>query len=341
VEPSPTCPRCQLPRASGPECPRCGVIYTRADARAAREAAAKHAAPPPAEAVAPATEEPPLIDPAWLVRPAELRSDVLPETTPDLDADAEDAAWELKIHTWVLPVVLLVSYGAAAGPTAFIVRLFTMPLHELGHAITGWLCGYVSIPTLWKTLNLGRSYFMAALAAAALGYWTWRGWKQRRTWQVAAGGGLLLTQLIGTLLLSEQTTLMLITFNGDGGMMVLGTALMATMYARVGSYIHEHGLRWGFAVIGGTSFMDGFITWWRARTDFAEIPFGQNEGVGLSDASRLVDEHGWAEAALIRRYVALGVTCLVLLAILYAVKLVQGRRRLRHPPAPNGQVKPG
>jgi hypothetical protein len=221
-----------------------------------------------------------------------------------------------------------VSYGAAVGSTAFIVRLFTMPLHELGHAITGWLCGFVSIPTLWKTLNLGRSYFVAAVAAAALGYWTWRSWKQRRTWQVAVGGGLLLTQFIGTLLLPERTALMLITFNGDAGMMVLGTALMATMYAPPGSYLHEHGLRWGFAVIGGISFMDGFLTWWRARKDFAEIPFGQNEGVGLSDPSRLVDDHGWAEADLIRRYVVLGVTCLVLLTVLYTVKLVQGRRRL-------------
>lgn len=288
-------------------------------------------AAPPAGAVTLAPEEPPLIDPAWLVPPTELRSDVHLETTPDLDAEAEDAAWELKLHTWVLPVVLLVSYGAVAGPTGFIVRLFTMPLHELGHAITGWLCGFVSIPTLWKTLNLGRSYFMAAVAVAALGYWAWRGWKQRRRWQVAAGGGLLLTQLIGTLLLSERTAMMLISFGGDGGMMVLGTALMATMYARPGSYIHEHGLRWGFAVIGGTSFMDGFMTWWRARKDFAEIPFGQNEGVGLSDASRLVDDHGWSETDLIRRYVVLGVTCLVLLAVLYTVKLVQGRRRLAAP----------
>ncbi|QSQ18788.1 hypothetical protein JY651_25860 [Pyxidicoccus parkwayensis] len=339
VDSSPNCPRCHAPRAPGPECPRCGVIYAKADARAARDAVAKEpAAPAPAAVLAP--EEPPLIDPAWLVRPGELRSDVLPEATPDVNADAEDAAWELKLHTWVIPIVLVVSYLLTAGSLGFIVRLFTMPLHELGHAVTGWLCGYVSVPTLWVTYNFGRSYFLAALAAGGLGFWCWWARKHQRWGQVAAAGGLLFTQLIGTLFLSEPTALMLITFNGDGGMMMMGAALMATMYARPGSYVHEHGLRWGFVVIGGTSFMDGLLTWWRARRDFAEIPFGQMEGVGLSDPSHLVDEYGWTEAGLIRRYLTVGVMCLVFLAVLYAVKLVQGRRRLRQATEPNGQVKP-
>ncbi|MFP2912683.1 hypothetical protein ACLESD_48270, partial [Pyxidicoccus sp. 3LFB2] len=284
-------------------------------------------AAPPAPAVTLAPEEPPLIDPAWLVRPGELRSDVLFPTTPDLDADAEEAAYELKLHTWVIPAVLLGSYGAVQG-MGFLVRLFTMPLHELGHAVSGWVCGIVAIPTLWKTLNFGRSYFVAALAAAALGAWLFRARKARRWNHVAASGGLLFLQLVGTVFLSESTAQLVFSFGGDAGMMVLGTALMTTMYSRPGSYLHEHGLRWGFVVIGGTSFMDGFLTWWRARRDFSQIPFGLIEGVGMSDASRLVEDYGWTSGTLVRRYLTLGVACLVFLAVLYTVKLVQGRRRL-------------
>jgi hypothetical protein len=330
LEPSPHCPRCQAPRGAGPECPRCGVIYAKADARAAREAASKQALPPAdAVALAPPPEEVPLIDPAWLVRPEDaLRSDVLPEATPSLNADAEEAAYEWKLHAAVIPAVLLVSWVAVSGSLGFVVRLFTMPLHELGHAISGWFCGIVAIPTLWKTLNLGRSYSVAALVAAGLGYWVWQSWKARRMSHVAVGGAILFVQLVGTVFLSWRSALMVFSFGGDAGMMLLGTALMTTMYARPGSYLHEHGLRWGFVVIGGLGLMDGFHTWWKARTDFAEIPFGQNEGVGLSDASRLVDEHGWDAGALVRRYVALGVACLVFLAVLYTVKLVQGRKRL-------------
>ncbi|NPC81240.1 hypothetical protein HPC49_23800, partial [Pyxidicoccus fallax] len=323
----PTCPRCSAPRILRPECPQCGVIYAKADALAARRATQQAAPPPPAE-VMPPPEAPPLVDPAWLAPTPELRSDVLFERTPDLDADAEEAAYELKLYIFVLPVALLVSYLAVSGGTGFIVRLFTMPLHEVGHAVTAWLCGHVAFPTLWLTPIFGRSFLLAAAAAAGLGFWTWRSWKRRRWGQVAAGVGLLLLQFVGTVVISRTTAMMLFSFGGDGLMMVLGTLLMATLYAPPGSYLHEHGLRWGFVAIGATSYVDGFHTWWKARTDFAEIPFGQNEGVGMSDASRLVEEHGWDERALISRYVTLGVLCLVGLAVLYAVQIVRMRKRL-------------
>lgn len=335
--PTPTCPRCSAPRILRPECPQCGVIYAKADALAARRAAQRAEVPP--APVAPVPEEPPLIDPAWLVRPGELRSDVLPAPTPDLDGDAEEAASEHRLHTWVLPVTLGVAWAVVSGPSRFLVRLITMPFHELGHAVSAWLCGYSAIPMLWRTPIFGRSYLLAALAAAGLGTLAWRGWKQRRRGWMATGGGLLFLQLVGTLLLSEKQQMVLFSFGGDAGMMVLGTAMMATLYARPGSYLHEQGLRWGFLGLGALSFMDGFLTWWRARKDFSAIPFGRIEGVGLSDASKLVGPYGWGEHELVRRYVTLGVLCLVFLAALYTVKLVQGRKR--QPTAPNGHVKPG
>ncbi|MFP2934151.1 hypothetical protein ACLESO_55320, partial [Pyxidicoccus sp. 3LG] len=273
-------------------------------------------------------EPPPLIDPAWLAPRAELRSDVLFEQTPDRDGEQEEALFELKLRTWVLPASLVVSWLAVSSGFAFVVRLFTMPLHELGHAITAWLCGFKAFPTLWKTLVYGRSYVLAALAAAGLAALAWQGKKRgRRDW-MAAGGGLLFLQLVGTVFLSARTGDMLISFGGDAGMMVLGTALMTTFYSRPGSYMHEHGLRWGFVVIGALSFMDGFHTWWRAKGDMAEIPFGRNEGVGLSDASTLVERYGWDERDLIRRYLVLGTLCLVFLAVLYTTQLLRSRARL-------------
>ncbi|MCP3144648.1 hypothetical protein [Pyxidicoccus xibeiensis] len=326
---APTCLRCHAPRAPAPECPRCGIIYAKAEARAARQAMQALApAPAPAEAAVVEPETQPLIDPAWLAPPPELRSDVLPERTPDVNGDAEEALFELKLRTWVLPASLLVAYLSVSSAFGFVVRLFTMPLHELGHALTAWFCGFSAVPTLWKTLVFERSYGLAALAAAGLGALAWQGWKRKRLGWVAAGGGLLFLQLIGTLLLSHRTGQMLISFGGDAGMMVLGTGLMTTFYSRPGSYMHEHGLRWGFVVIGAMSFMDGFNTWWKAKRDMADIPFGQNEGVGLSDASTLVDRYGWDERDLIRRYLVLGTLCLIFLAVLYTAQLLRGRARL-------------
>ncbi|GHG97307.1 hypothetical protein [Comamonas sp. JC664] len=314
------CPRCQSPRAAGPECPRCGIIYAKADARAAQQR--EHEVPPPPE------EAPPLVDPAWLATP-DLRSDVLPPETPAWDVDAEEAALEHRLRTWALPVALLVAFFAVKGNfSGSLVRLITMPFHELGHAITAWLCGEAALPTLWKTVHFGRAPLLSLLLAAGLGLLVYVNWKRRRWVWVASGAFVLTVQAVCTLLLSARTVDMLIVFNGDAGMMVLGTALMLSFYAPPGSYIHRQALRWGFLPLGALSLMDGFDTWWQSKRNFNAIPFGRSEGIGLSDASRLSGTHQWGDEQLVRRFLMVGVLCLVCVAVVYAVMFIRGRARL-------------
>jgi hypothetical protein len=119
----------------------------------------------------------------------------------------------------------------------------------------------------------------------------------------------------------------LILFFGDGGALVLGAALVATFWAPVGSHLHTSWLRWGFLGLGAFGFMDPFTTWWRARRDPDAIPFGQIDGVGDSDATRLVDLHGWSIGSLATRFVAVGLVCLVALALL----AIADRRRVSAP----------
>lgn len=318
------CPRCQSPRTTGPECPRCGIIYAKAEARAARQR--EEAAPDVPEVP---EEPPPLVDPAWLVTP-DLRSDVLPPETPAWDGDAQEAVFEHRLRTWATPVALLVSYVVLSSNFgAFAARLITMPFHELGHAMTAWFCGRSAFPSLWVTALFGRSYFLALMLAAALGAWAWWGWRRRQWLWVACAAVLLVIQAVGTLRLSPQTVDMLITFNGDGGMMVLGTVMMLTIYAPAGSYLHKQALRWGFLVLGALSLMDGFLTWWKSKKDFSAIPFGRMEGVGLSDASKLVGmPHDWGEHQLIGRYLTVAAVCFAVLAGVYVVQFVRGRARL-------------
>ncbi|MCP3097517.1 hypothetical protein LZ198_01365 [Myxococcus sp. K15C18031901] len=315
----PTCPGCQAPRVSGPECPRCGVIYARAEARAARLAEQARARPTPAP------EPPPAIDPAWLAPPPDLRPDVLPARTADWDVAADDATLELKLRLAALPVALLVGHVLATGSARFVARLFTMPLHELGHAVSGWLCGLPSMPTLWVTYTAeSRSYVFAAVLAGALGALAWWGWKLRRHAWLAWGASLLGLQL-GCTLMPLWRAEQLVIFGGDAGMMVLGTVLMASFYVREDGYVRRQGLRWGFLPLGALAFWDGFHTWWSARTDPSEIPFGEMEGVGLSDPSKLVEDHGWAEADLIRRYLVVGGLCLGVLLLLYGIQVARAR----------------
>jgi len=117
-------------------------------------------------------------------------------------------------------------------------------------------------------------------------------------------------------------------FGGDGGGMILGTALMATFFFGRKTQLYRGSLRWGFCAIGAAAFVDPFAVWLAARGDFGKVPFGEEEGIGLSDATKLVDDFGWDTAAMIRRYVALGIACLIALAAVYAWGVWQARRRI-------------
>jgi hypothetical protein len=97
--------------------------------------------------------------------------------------------------------------------------------------------------------------------------------------------------------------------------MILGATLCAAYFSPPGGVLSRTWLRWGFLVLGALGFMDPFTLWWRARHDLAVIPFGEIEGVGHSDPSRLVDEHGWDMGSLVTRFVATGCVCLAALAV--------------------------
>jgi hypothetical protein len=67
----------------------------------------------------------------------------------------------------------------------------------------------------------------------------------------------------------------------------------------------------------------------RAPPDADTIPYGEMEGVGTSDPTRLIDDFGWTEKQLVGRYVTLGIVCLIVILAAYAVGLVAEWRRVR------------
>jgi hypothetical protein len=75
-----------------------------------------------------------------------------------------------------------------------------------------------------------------------------------------------------------------ITFGGDAGAMVLGAALVATIWTDPEGPLGRGSLRWGFLGIGAAALVDALDTWFRAWRDHGELPLGEIEGVGLSDA---------------------------------------------------------
>jgi hypothetical protein len=232
-----------------------------------------------------------------------------------------DVARELRLRRVALPAALALAWLVVGRHGAGLSRVFlTMWVHELGHAVTGWLCGFMSIPGPWRTPRSEmRVPIVSVLLAAGLVAWAIAGVRARRTPWVVGAGALLLAQAVLTLGVRSYTAKALIAFGGDAGLFVLGSALMLTFYAAPpGGAFHRTQLRWGFLVIGAFAFMDGLHTWRAARRDPDTIPYGEIEGVGPSDPTNLVQEYFWTERDMIDRYLRLALVCTLVLALVYA-----------------------
>jgi hypothetical protein len=249
-----------------------------------------------------------------------------PAQTATWDETERDAALERRMRAFAIPAALLGSLlFVHAGFGRALVRIFfSMWVHEIGHAVAAWLCGYLAFPGPWLTpVAAERSTFFAVVVAAALAFAAVRAWSGERRRFAMALASVLFVQLACTTLLRPDSARQLIVFAGDGGCLVLGTLLMCSMYAPAGGSIRSGWLRWGLIPIGAASFADVFSLWWSARHDDSVIPFGRNEGAGLSDPSVLSEQFGWSADAIVHRYVVLGCVCLVGLALVYVLGLMR------------------
>lgn len=228
-----------------------------------------------------------------------------------------------------LPVVLGVMLALCfTGFGHMLVRIFFgMWLHELGHAATSWFTGGFAIPLPWLTRGGERSVPFTLFLFAGLGAWAW--WlrsREARAWWVPAA---LMGVLALGLLIPARPREALIIFMGDGGALLFGTALMATVFLPDGARLSHGGLRWGFLVIGAGGFSDIAVQWLSAKRDWAEIPFGRNEGAGLSDATRLVDQLGWSEQRLVNSYLTFTAVCFGALVVGWVLAFLRRRGRAR------------
>ena len=283
------CPRCGAPRAAALDCPHCGVVYARAERR--KETAETAGEP----------------------RPSQGRSATAEFARGHTLAQARS---ELQLARFAVPGALFTSLVLAQTDMGrFLLRtFFGMWLHELGHAVAAWLCGFPAFPGPWFTsVGEERSFLFALAVTAGLAYAIWRARTEgERVWMGVAIAVLVL-QVVLTVVLSPARAHVLITFCGDAGSMVFGAALMAAFFVPPGHKLHRDWLRWGFLVIGAASFADTFPGWWAARHDPGVIVFGEIEGRADTDPTVLVDS-GWTVVQMVSRYVAIGVLSLVGLA---------------------------
>jgi hypothetical protein len=287
------CPKCQFDHdGQTVECLKCGVVFSRYEA--IPEVPSNSAA---------------------AISSTTIHAPVLETEAPSTSRN--DAVKELAYRVLALPLVLL--FAKFAADSGIVANELAMVLHESGHAITAWLTGRWAVPLLWVTMHgEDRSWLVVFAVTAAIftgGFFAWRG--RRWGWVCAAGVGFIV-QLI--FLNASAPAGALIVFGGDGGALVLGAVLMAAFYAPRDSWLGKGwGVRWGLLVIGALSFMYVFHSW---SGPYENIPFGEIEGVGLSDPSMLTEMYGWSVIQLVDRYIFLATACLVALGAVYLWGLI-------------------
>lgn len=249
-----------------------------------------------------------------------------------MDRGPETDEREWKVRAIAIPAALALAIAFHAWPTGhFLQRTFlSMMVHELGHAVTAWWSGFGAIPTVWKTLIPdARGIVAPILLATGLVALFTAGWRLSRLPWMAAAVALGVLQYVGSVARTPDQAHELITFGGDAGAMILGTLLMMTFFAGPESRLRTNHLRWGFLVIGAAALVDTLATWWTARTDPDVIPFGEIEGVGLSDPSKLDEVWGWTVHQLVHRYTLIGELCVLALAAVWAWGVWAARRDVR------------
>jgi hypothetical protein len=244
----------------------------------------------------------------------------------------DEARSELWLARLAVPVALVASWAIVqTGLGRFFFRTFAgMWLHELGHAVVAWVCGFPAIPGPWLTsVGERRSSVFALALMGGLGYAAWRGWSARDRLLTAAAAAALVLQVLGTMMLSPRAARTLITFGGDAGSLVFGAAFMAAFSAPPGHKLHRDWVRWGLLVLGAAAFVDTFEEWSRARTDATIVGYGDAiEGIGDTDATTLVERDGWTIPDMVRRHVGLGWLCLLALVPVQILHVRRSREAL-------------
>ena len=257
---------------------------------------------------------------------AEVRPVEPVEPDPVATDEAKSTARrEFLLRIFALPAALLIGWllnFAMPLLTAFL----EMWLHESGHAITAWFCGYAAFPTAWMTLipdERGRWISIVLGAAAATG--TYFAFRLQRWFWVAIGTIVLILFIAGNLQ-PEAHARLLFTFWGEGGAYVLSTILMLTFYARPNSPLTRNQVRWGLLLLGAMAFWNVYTRWSGGFENIAQFLEDTDERGIPSDMRTLTLTYGWPVHVLIHNYRTLGHVCLLTLAVAYVAGLLQGRR---------------
>lgn len=252
-------------------------------------------------------------------------------------------SWRLNL--WAVPASLGFVFLCKLlwVPDLVFWYVFSIPTHEMGHAIAAWLSGRFAVPigailpaAAFTAIAAKRSvavFCASAGTSAIIGY---RSFRARRPYPVFVSILILALSIHFTWILPERETLMWFTYAGAGGELILGTFLVVSFYYRL-----PDRWRWDFfrliaLVAGMYAFLSAFLLWLKVSQGAADMPMGSllnGRGDEAGDMERLVSLYGWTKAGLVSSYVRLGWICSAVIGAHYLFFLRRAylkTRRIRH-----------
>ena len=257
----------------------------------------------------------------------------------DFDFDAKAAASADRLASfdfddpwaaWLaLPIAVVVTVLAKllVLPDMMLWYFFAIPVHEMGHALSGWLSGRRVIPVGALILMAGMTFYFSfersltvylLLLAGLLRLFVFA---CRRS-SVGLGGLALLLMLLQfkmTWAQSATQAKMLFTLGGLTGEYLLSTLLVLAYFYRLPLP------RWDFfrylALMAGTYVLaSAWWLWHRIAKGRAEMPLGSflnGRGDSGGDLNQLMEVHGWTQSQLLQYFKHLGSICLWVVLVHY------------------------
>ncbi len=249
------------------------------------------------------------------------------DNSPDTDSNP-------KVNLLALPMMTVVALLVNTTFLSFFLRGFYVWIHEFGHAVSAWLCGFRALPLPfgWTSISLQKSWFVYWGILFLLAVIFYRGWKAKLLWLMILSAIIAGLQYYMTWVMSDWYIDFWFIFGGVGGEFYLSTLLIVAFYFKLPQKLQWNTVRFIVLFIATCAFWDTFLRWISISHGQAAIPFGTLFG-GIDDAAgdmdQLMSQFQWSGVRIARTYRRLGEACLFVQICFYVFYAIAAKSNPR------------